>query len=77
MCQTNVFFISFLTISFPALKGSEEELNRAIRELDRRLCVETHKIGVLYVGKEQHEEVEILSNTHGSPRYSRVRRKLL
>lgn len=31
---------------------------------------ETHKIGVLYVGRGQtHNEVEILSNRYGSMRY--------
>ncbi|KAI9320019.1 hypothetical protein BX666DRAFT_1875911 [Dichotomocladium elegans] len=42
---------------------------RSIANLDRIPVVDFHKIGVLYVGKGQRTEVEILANTHGSPDY--------
>eukprot|EP00742_Colponemidia_sp_Colp-10_P008317 GILJ01009000.1.p1 GENE.GILJ01009000.1~~GILJ01009000.1.p1 ORF type:complete len:1747 (-),score=226.90 GILJ01009000.1:122-5362(-) len=48
-----------------------DALDRAINVLDRTPCVDTHKIGLLYVGVGQKSEEEILSNQHGSPRYLR------
>ena len=42
----------------------------AIKNLDRIPSYETHKIGVIYVGRGQAgREAEILSNEHGSVRY--------
>ena len=49
----------------------------AIKNLDRIPPFETHKIGVLYVGKGQaNKEGEILSNEHGSVRYMEFLSKL-
>ncbi|XP_045114580.1 tuberin-like isoform X4 [Portunus trituberculatus] len=45
------------------------EMQRAMRVLDLIRPQETHKIGVLYVGRGQHTEQEILRNSFGSLRY--------
>ena len=52
-------------------------LQTAIKNLDRILPYETHKIGVFYVGKGQvNKEAEILANKHGSVRYVEFLQKL-
>lgn len=49
----------------------------AVKNLDRIPPYETHKIGVLYVGKGQAgKEAEILANEHGSVRYMEFVRHL-
>lgn len=45
------------------------EIQRALRVIDFIRPQETHKIGVLYVGKGQTTEQQILRNTFGSLRY--------
>lgn len=40
--------------------------------LDQMPCQDTMKFGVIYVGYDQTNEVEILGNTSGSPLYERV-----
>ncbi|CDH55685.1 gtpase activating protein [Lichtheimia corymbifera JMRC:FSU:9682] len=54
----------------PALP-EDDATHRSIGILDRIPVVDFHKVGVLYVGRGQRTEVEILSNTHGSPDYVR------
>ncbi|KAI8874900.1 hypothetical protein K501DRAFT_203740, partial [Backusella circina FSU 941] len=49
----------------------DESTTRAIANFDRIPVVDFHKIGVLYVGKDQTNELEILGNTYGSPDYVR------
>lgn len=44
---------------------------RTLATFDRIPVVDFHKIGVLYVGKGQTHELEILANTYGSPDYVR------
>ncbi|KAG6908048.1 hypothetical protein DXG01_006410 [Tephrocybe rancida] len=39
--------------------------------LDRIPVIDTHKVGILYVAPGQTDEADILSNTHGSPAYTR------
>ena len=52
-------------------------IHTAIKNLDRIPPYETHKIGVLYVGKGQAgKEAEILANEHGSVRYMEFLHKL-
>ena len=46
------------------------DLGRALRLLDATPTLETHKIGVVYVGSGQQSGAEILQNTHGSLRYT-------
>jgi len=53
-----------------------EALERALSVLDKTLTVETHKIGVLFIDEGQTKQEEILSNTHGSPRYLKFLRNL-
>ncbi|CAO3594996.1 unnamed protein product [Absidia cylindrospora] len=64
--------------NYPDLTGSMEMLPplpddeatlRAIGNLDRIPVVDFHKIGVIYVGKGQREQGEILANIRGSPEY--------
>ncbi|KAI9495164.1 hypothetical protein BDB00DRAFT_738369, partial [Zychaea mexicana] len=50
----------------------DEATARSLGILDRIPVVDFHKIGVLYVAKNQHTEVEILANTHGSPDYVKL-----
>ncbi|KAG0171268.1 Tuberous sclerosis 2-like protein [Apophysomyces sp. BC1034] len=52
----------------PALPD-DATTSRTITNLDLIPVVDFHKIGVLYVGKGQRNEIEILANTHGSPEY--------
>ena len=54
----------------PLLKcNNSDDLDRAIKLLDRTPCVETHKIGLVYIGEGQTKENEILFNSKGSSRY--------
>lgn len=57
-----------------SMKGVEQPIqiqnHKAITLLDLIPPFETHKIGVLYVGRDQcNNETEILRNRHGSLRY--------
>jgi hypothetical protein len=45
--------------------------NRAFNILDRTPSVDLHKIGVIYVSKNQTTEVEVLGNTKGSMFYQK------
>ncbi|KAM3081071.1 Tuberous sclerosis 2-like protein [Clarireedia jacksonii] len=47
----------------------DDMTRRAISSLDRNFTVDGHKVGVIYVGDKQTQEVEILSNTTGSDEY--------
>ncbi|KAL1916900.1 uncharacterized protein VTP21DRAFT_5097 [Calcarisporiella thermophila] len=49
----------------------DETTQRLLNSLDRASVVDFHKIGVLYVGPGQTDEVDILANVHGSPEYVR------
>ncbi|KAJ1591196.1 hypothetical protein NDA11_006983 [Ustilago hordei] len=55
----------------PILLPDEPATDRLIRTVDLTPVVDFHKIGVLYVGPGQEDEVEILSNRHGSRAYTR------
>ncbi|KAK3815182.1 MAG: hypothetical protein J3Q66DRAFT_314331 [Benniella sp.] len=55
----------------PILLADDDSTNRALGVLDRTPVVDFHKIGVLYVGKGQSKESEILSNTHGTSEYTK------
>ncbi|THH18707.1 hypothetical protein EW146_g2322 [Bondarzewia mesenterica] len=47
------------------------ELPALFRTLDRMPVIDTHKVGIMYVAPGQTHEIDILSNTHGSPAYAR------
>ena len=61
--------------SHPILVPSS--IQTAIKNLDRIPPYETHKIGVIYVGRGQaNKEAEILANEHGSVRYMEFLQRL-
>ncbi|PNH46823.1 hypothetical protein VD0003_g8945 [Verticillium dahliae] len=47
----------------------DDAVQRAIRVFDRNSTVDGHKVGVIYIGEGQTDEVEILSNVSGSSDY--------
>lgn len=53
----------------PVPLPDEEAVDRAIRLFDRNSAVDGHKVGVIYIGEGQTDEVEILANTIGGPDY--------
>ncbi|KAK3500019.1 uncharacterized protein B0T23DRAFT_435421 [Neurospora hispaniola] len=53
----------------PVPLPDEEAVDRAIRLFDRNSAVDGHKVGVIYIGDGQTDEVEILANTIGGPDY--------
>ncbi|KAI1006739.1 hypothetical protein K3495_g1475 [Podosphaera aphanis] len=54
-------------IPLPDCKAVE----RAIDNFNRTFTVDGHKVGVIYIGENQTNEVEILSNIHGSSDYTK------
>ncbi|KAG6041252.1 hypothetical protein E4U41_005293 [Claviceps citrina] len=48
----------------------EEAIDRAIRVFDRNSSVDSHKVGVIYIGEGQSCEAEILANVCGSSDYT-------
>ncbi|KAK2590052.1 Tuberous sclerosis 2-like protein [Conoideocrella luteorostrata] len=48
----------------------DEAVDRAIRVFDRSSSVDSHKVGVVYIGEEQSDEAEILANVCGSSDYT-------
>lgn len=48
----------------------DDAVDRAIRVFDRSSTVDSHKIGVIYIGEEQTSEAEILANVSGSSDYT-------
>ncbi|KAH8683368.1 hypothetical protein BGZ60DRAFT_368717 [Tricladium varicosporioides] len=66
-----------LTASIPLTKESmpiplpeDDFMQRAISSFDRNFTVDGHKVGVIYIGENQTQEVEILSNILGSSDYT-------
>ncbi|XP_059477062.1 ral GTPase-activating protein subunit alpha-1 isoform X2 [Neocloeon triangulifer] len=51
------------------LLRKDEKFIREIRNLDAKICRETHKIAVFYVADGQEDKNSILSNTSGSAAY--------
>ena len=48
----------------------DDIIARAIRSLDRNFTVDGHKVGVIYIGDNQSQEIEILANIMGSSDYT-------
>lgn len=69
-------FRSGLTDHVPLPLKEGDATVRAINTLDRIPAVDLHKIGVVYVAPGQSSESEMLSNTSGSPRYTRFLQRL-
>jgi hypothetical protein len=62
---------SFSTLEeSPRLLPLEDSINRSISVLDHTPITDLHKIGLVYVSKNQTTEAEILANTRGSPLYT-------
>ncbi|KAK3377998.1 hypothetical protein B0H63DRAFT_232156 [Podospora didyma] len=55
--------------SRPIPLPDEDGVTRAIRSFDLNSTVDGHKVGVIYIGEGQTQEVEILANTIGGPEY--------
>jgi len=55
---------------------ADEAVDRSIRLFDLKSTVDGHKVGVIYIGENQTNEVEILANTVGSPEYVKFLRGL-
>ncbi|KAF4978127.1 hypothetical protein FZEAL_5459 [Fusarium zealandicum] len=53
----------------PVPLPEDEVVDRAIRVFDRSSTVDGHKVGVIYIGEGQTDEVEILANVSGSSDY--------
>lgn len=48
----------------------DDFMDRAIKSFNRTFTVDGHKVGVIYIGENQTNEVEILSNISGSSDYT-------
>jgi hypothetical protein len=67
-----------LTASIPQATGAmrpiplpeDDFMERAIKSFNRSFTVDGHKVGVIYIGENQTNEVEILSNIQGSIDYT-------
>ena len=53
----------------PVLLPDDGHVRRALGTFDRNDTVDGHKVGVIYVGRDQEIEAEILANTNGSKVY--------
>ncbi|KAK6065729.1 GTPase activating protein [Seiridium cupressi] len=47
----------------------DESVDRALRVFDRSSTIDGHKVGVIYIGENQTDEVDILANVSGSREY--------
>ena len=54
----------------PIVLPDDDSTRRAIKSFDFNDTVDGHKAGVIYVGKGQRSEAEILANTQGTPLYN-------
>lgn len=48
----------------------DDFMDRAIKNFNRSFTVDGHKVGVIYIGENQTDEVEILANIQGSSDYT-------
>ena len=78
LCQMGCFPNPYLTdsSSLPLLLPNDESISRALSVLDKTPVVDLHKIGVLFVGKGQETESEILSHSCGSKSYNEFLKSL-
>ncbi|KAL5319582.1 hypothetical protein ACEPPN_012637 [Leptodophora sp. 'Broadleaf-Isolate-01'] len=49
---------------------NNEDMDRAVKGFNRLFTVDGHKVGVIYIGENQTNEVEILANIQGSSDYT-------
>lgn len=72
MVLPNYFLLQLVESNIdPILIPDDVNTNRAISVLDRIPSVEFHKIGIIYIGKNQMTENEVLSNRIGSIDYQK------
>lgn len=56
--------------AMPVKLPEDERTDAFLRNFDRNPTVDSHKIGVIYIGDGQTEEADILANNHGSEDYA-------
>ena len=76
----DVFQQFYSPVNFPPAGGfipevaapipDDEATRRALSGFDRNFTVDSHKVGVIYIGHQQSKEFDILSNVTGSADYS-------
>ncbi|CAL3965991.1 unnamed protein product [Diplocarpon coronariae] len=49
---------------------NNDDMERAVKSFNRLFTVDGHKVGVIYIGENQTNEVEILANIQGSSDYT-------
>lgn len=54
----------------PVALPDDDSMRRFIGSFDRNFTVDGHKVGVIYIGENQTQEVEILANIMGSSDYT-------
>ncbi|CAK7271183.1 Tuberous sclerosis 2-like protein [Sporothrix epigloea] len=54
---------------WPIPLPNDDDVDRAIRTFDRNSTVDGHKVGVIFIGDGQSDEVDILANISGSSDY--------
>lgn len=59
-----------MDIMRPIPLPEDDMIRRAISAFDRNPTVDCHKVGIIYVGENQNQEVEILANVMGSSDYT-------
>jgi len=57
-------------VDMPISLPDDESTQRTINTFDRISALDGHKVGIIYVGEGQHDEVTILSNVMGSEDYT-------
>jgi hypothetical protein len=62
-------FVTMSENTRPIRLPNDDMVRRAIQSFDRVSTVDGHKVGVIYIGENQTNEVEILSNVIGSSDY--------
>lgn len=55
----------------PIALPKDAVVDRAIKAFDRNFIVDGHKVGVIYIGENQTQEVDILANIMGSSDYTK------
>ncbi|KAF6750827.1 hypothetical protein DFP72DRAFT_909439 [Ephemerocybe angulata] len=68
-----LFHLSPISTTPPEIKDVTEvpALPKSVNLLDKIPVIDTHKVGIMYVGPGQTNEVDILRNAYGSQAYSR------
>lgn len=54
----------------PVPLPNNDDMERAVKTFNRLFTVDGHKVGVIYIGENQTDEIEILANIQGSSDYT-------